>query len=241
MAKNNLSKHKIIKYSKKKFTLLLDDITDEQKKRLVELCDLRRDEFIDKYSDRLGVKTLRQSTSGTLAYDIFSKTKGVCVACGISAQERELVIDHILPLNVGGKTEYSNLQALCRTCNAQKRDRDDVDFIDWQKRLKHRNSKCSMCNLQPMEEMGTAHAIRSKRPMTNLHSLVLPKRHTATFFDLIPAEKHHCFELIDIMKSTIEKEDKSVVGFNVGFDSSSTTNQSLMHCQIHVIPYKKLE
>ena len=34
-----------------------------------------------------------------------------------------LTIDHIIPLNKGGKTIPENLQVLCRKCNASKSDK----------------------------------------------------------------------------------------------------------------------
>jgi len=36
-----------------------------------------------------------------------------------------LAIDHIYPYSKGGKTDPSNLQVLCRKCNAKKRDKTD--------------------------------------------------------------------------------------------------------------------
>lgn len=41
-----------------------------------------------------------------------------CVACGSTDH---LEIDHILPISKGGKSEWNNLQTLCRKCNRMKR------------------------------------------------------------------------------------------------------------------------
>lgn len=46
-----------------------------------------------------------------------------CRRCGATSDEARLVIDHIVPVAQGGLNEFQNLQALCRPCNAGKRDR----------------------------------------------------------------------------------------------------------------------
>lgn len=45
---------------------------------------------------------------------------GVCQACGSSD---DLTIDHIVPMALGGAHEISNVQLLCRGCNARKKQR----------------------------------------------------------------------------------------------------------------------
>ncbi len=47
----------------------------------------------------------------------------VCAECGIQADNKiPFQVDHIVPLNKGGKTVPENLQILCRSCNANKSD-----------------------------------------------------------------------------------------------------------------------
>ena len=48
-----------------------------------------------------------------------------CAACG---QRGKLEIDHIKPLSKGGSNYPRNLQLLCRSCNAQKTDKDPIDW-----------------------------------------------------------------------------------------------------------------
>ena len=66
--------------------------------------------------------------SGTLRYEVLKGAKFRCELCGISAQEKALEVDHIVPRNSGGKDDLSNLQALCYSCNAMNRYRDDTDL-----------------------------------------------------------------------------------------------------------------
>ena len=238
-----LRKHNVVSYSREDgrgvFRLLLEGATPSQKERLVELCELRISEYIDSmlklpWYNRRGI---REHIPGQLRYDVLAKSGGVCVACGVSAQQRALEVDHIVPVSMGGPTEISNLQALCYKCNAQKKDRDKTDFVMVMNRLKYRNPKCALCmSDEHVLDNHLAFAVRRDRPDTSLHSLVLPRRHVGSFFDLIPAEKTLCLELVASVKTQIQESDKAVTGFNVRFDAGRMAGAMTEHCQIHVIP-----
>lgn len=47
-----------------------------------------------------------------------------CAGCGKTFANRIMLqVDHIIPLNKGGKTRSDNLQILCRFCNGEKGDK----------------------------------------------------------------------------------------------------------------------
>lgn len=233
--KITLTKHKIVRYKKNVFTLLLEDITEKQRKRLIELCDLRTDEYVEKFQNRIGIKKTRNPISSSIRYDIIAKAKGICVACGITGQKRQLDVDHIVPLNVGGTNDPCNLQVLCSRCNRQKRDRDKTDFVRWHKRLKHKNPGCGLCKATPVQSNTLASTIPSDIPDADLHHLVYPHRHVSSFFDLIPAEKSHCIALLDSLKKDIVETDRTISGFQVSFDSRLEPGRHA-HCHINVVP-----
>lgn len=60
--------------------------------------------------------------------EVFEKSKDkkgnyTCAVCNKKAKNRVYFqIDHIVPMNKGGKTKIENLQVLCRTCNGTKSD-----------------------------------------------------------------------------------------------------------------------
>jgi ATP adenylyltransferase len=72
--------------------------------------------------------------------------------------------------------------------------------------------------------------------VTDWHVLVVPKRHTADYFDLGTAESRACDRLLGEARSLISKEDARVTGFNVGINSGEAAGQTVMHCHIHLIP-----
>ena len=48
-----------------------------------------------------------------------------------------------------------------------------------------------------------------------------------------------CNDLIKKIKEKILKDDKSVLGFNLGTNSGKVAGQSIMHCHIHLIPRRE--
>lgn len=58
----------------------------------------------------------------------------VCALCCGRMTESDVVIDHIMPVALGGDDDARNLQAVCRVCNAVKSDRhpdDDFEHLIW--------------------------------------------------------------------------------------------------------------
>ena len=53
-----------------------------------------------------------------------------CTYCGLSGDTKTLVIDHIVPRNVGGENSENNLTTACVSCNAKKTDLNVNVFID---------------------------------------------------------------------------------------------------------------
>ena len=108
----------------------LNDLTEAQIAELVALCETKLDEYLKVRGLRIWDHRRKSAgaLSGTLKYEVLKRAKFRCELCGISAEEKALEVDHIVPRRHGGTDEISNLQALCYSCNAMKRDRDDTDF-----------------------------------------------------------------------------------------------------------------
>jgi len=84
-----------------------------------------------------------------------------------------------------------------------------------------------------------AYAIRDGFPVTPLHTLIIPKRHVVTYFDLTEAETLACKELMMEIRASILSEDSLVEGFNIGMNAGETAGQTVFHCHIHLIPRRK--
>ena len=73
-------------------------------------------------------------------------------------------------------------------------------------------------------------------PVTELHTLIVPKRHMASYFELGQAEINACNRLLGEMKAHIESIDKTVSGSNIGVNNAEDAGQTIFHCHIHLIP-----
>jgi ATP adenylyltransferase len=73
-------------------------------------------------------------------------------------------------------------------------------------------------------------------PVTQYHSLIIPKRHFANFFDVTNEELLAINELLKTRKEQILDLDKTVSGFNVGINIGESAGQSIFHLHVHLIP-----
>lgn len=94
-------------------------------------------EFIDRLMEEIDVplrfKDIRKMIIDTieikskgiparLRYDVLVRDKYTCQACGATAPEARLHVDHKIPISRGGITESRNLTTLCQICNLGKSD-----------------------------------------------------------------------------------------------------------------------
>ena len=76
-------------------------------------------------------------------------------------------------------------------------------------------------------------------PVTEGHSLIIPKRHVKDYFELTIEEIAAINELILIQKEKLMNADSSIAGFNIGTNAGGTAGQTVMHCHIHLIPRRR--
>lgn len=106
------------------------------------------------------------------------------------------------------------------------------------------NSKdnCPFCTLGPtgiLESNELAFAFRDGYPVTELHTLVVPRRHVATYFDLTDEERQNIHKLLASQREKIATEDSSVDGVNIGWNCGEVAGQTIFHAHVHLIPRRK--
>ena len=98
---------------------------------------------------------------------------------------------------------------------------------------------CPFCTM-PTERVALqnelAYAIYDKNPVTDLHALIIPKRHTPDYFDLEIPEVLACLELLRAFAKQVMAADGAVSGFNIGVNAGRIAGQSIFHCHMHLIP-----
>lgn len=98
---------------------------------------------------------------------------------------------------------------------------------------------CSFCKLdadrQIITESAMAYAIYDKYPVSAGHTLVIPKRHIANYFELTTKEQTACWLIINRVQKIVQQQHQPH-GFNVGINVGTTAGQTVLHAHIHLIP-----
>jgi len=77
--------------------------------------------------------------------------------------------------------------------------------------------------------------IRDTKPVSDGHSLIIPRRHVSSFFDTSPEERMALMDLLDLTKEDLDRKF-SPDDYNVGINDGPLAGQSIPHLHIHLIP-----
>lgn len=102
-------------------------------------------------------------------------------------------------------------------------------------------NKCHFCNLVTdsiINSNALAVCIKDGFPISNGHTLILPKRHIVSWFDASTSERISLFELLDEVKKILDLELKPD-GYNIGINDGVAAGQTIQHLHIHLIPRYK--
>ncbi len=237
-----LRKHKIVDKIGDTYKLVnFENLTSDEKRVIIDECITKIEIYIEKRGALIWEhrRRNRRPIPGSIRFEVLKRAKQRCELCGISADLKGLEVDHIIPKNIGGKDSIENYQALCYTCNAQKKDLDNTDFRDWHSLFNNSEDNCIFCiakNQKILFENNLAMAVFDNYPVTRYHSLIIPKRHVPQYFDLHQAETNATTQLISSVKDHLLSIDSSIEGFNIGINCGAVAGQTIQHCHIHLIP-----
>ena len=100
------------------------------------------------------------------------------------------------------------------------------------------NLQCSLCDVAVdsiVREFHNVIAIRDAFPITEGHTLVVPRRHVGSIFELLDSDQAQLWQLVAQVRSILS-EQLSPAGFNIGINDGVAAGQTILHAHIHIIP-----
>lgn len=105
--------------------------------------------------------------------------------------------------------------------------------------VEEEESVCPFCrpsNEQTLvTESAQAYSTLALDPATEGHTLILPKRHVPSYFDLLEPERRACRLLTDRVHSVLQ-DRYDPDGINIGINDGTAAGQMIDHACIHVLP-----
>ena len=97
---------------------------------------------------------------------------------------------------------------------------------------------CPFCDLprdRIIFESEGAVVIRDGFPVSPGHTLIITRRHVASFFEITGAERTDLMSLLAAARADLEREFRPT-GYNIGINDGTTAGQTVPHLHIHLIP-----
>lgn len=97
---------------------------------------------------------------------------------------------------------------------------------------------CPFCTL-PQERIiksdDSGIVIRDGFPISPGHTLIIPRRHIESFFELTDGERNNLMKLLEEAKKVNDTELRPD-GYNIGINDGAIAGQTVPHLHIHLIP-----
>ena len=100
------------------------------------------------------------------------------------------------------------------------------------------SERCPFCDIAPeriVARNSLAIAVSDGFPVSEGHTLVLPREHKANLFDLPGQTQAALWQLVAEVRNELQF-DLAPAGFNIGLNDGVAAGQTVMHVHIHVIP-----
>ena len=94
---------------------------------------------------------------------------------------------------------------------------------------------CSLPKTRIVLDSSTGLVIRDAFPVSSGHSLIIPKRHVGSLFELELNEQLGLLTLLNDARSALDTELQPE-GYNIGINDGLAAGQTVPHLHIHLIP-----
>jgi diadenosine tetraphosphate (Ap4A) HIT family hydrolase len=105
-----------------------------------------------------------------------------------------------------------------------------------------KNTQCPFCDIildisssRIIAENELSISISDGYPISLGHTLVIPRRHVASFFEITEAERSSLFDLLQTSKQFID-DLHSPDSYNIGINDGPDAGQTINHLHMHLIP-----
>ncbi len=98
---------------------------------------------------------------------------------------------------------------------------------------------CPFCNMDDTRILArnqVAFAVRDKFPVNPGHTLVIPWRHVASWFETTEDERTGILSLLDQSKAELDAARDPPHGYNLGVNMGEAAGQTVIHLHVHLIP-----
>ena len=99
-------------------------------------------------------------------------------------------------------------------------------------------SPCPFCSLPAeriVQKNEYAVAVRDGFPVSPGHTLIIPKRHVASFFEVTDAERVDLMSLLAAARNDLDRQFRPA-GYNIGINDGLAAGQTVPHLHVHLIP-----
>lgn len=98
--------------------------------------------------------------------------------------------------------------------------------------------KCPFCTLAPPRVLAEGEFVVASRdyyPVSDGHTLVFPKRHVLSIFDLNEGEFAALWQMVTGVRAELVRTHRPTA-FNIGINDGTAAGQTVPHAHVHVIP-----
>ena len=100
-------------------------------------------------------------------------------------------------------------------------------------------TSCPFCSLPAsriLAEDGSCVMLYDGYPVSEGHTLIVPRRHVSSFRLLTPEEWQAIARLSQRQAARLQEKDPTITGFNFGFNDGIDAGQTVFHAHAHLIP-----
>ena len=94
---------------------------------------------------------------------------------------------------------------------------------------------CSLPKERVLSETKKSLVIRDGFPVSEGHTLIIPKRHIPSIFEVTPEEQTDIYATLEDVKKQLD-ETLNPDGYNIGINDGISAGQTVMHLHVHLIP-----